>query len=49
MIVRELGIENFRRFRQPIRLSDFDDGLNLVCEPNETGKSTMLGTARRPL
>ncbi|WOB78516.1 AAA family ATPase [Brevundimonas nasdae] len=49
MIVRELGIENFRKFRQPIRLTGFDSGLNLVCEPNETGKSTVLEALRAVL
>lgn len=49
MIVRELGIENFRKFRQPIRLTGFDNGLNLVCEPNETGKSTVLEALRAVL
>ncbi len=49
MIVRELGIENFRKFRQPTRLTGFDNGLNLVCEPNETGKSTVLEALRAVL
>ena len=49
MKVRELGIQNFRKFRQPVRLTGFADGLNLVCEPNETGKSTILEALRAVL
>lgn len=49
MHIRELGIENFRRFRKPLRLAGFEDGLNLVCEPNETGKSTVLEAMRAVL
>lgn len=49
MLIRELGIENFRKFRQPVRLTGFGDGLNLVCEPNETGKSTILEALRAAL
>lgn len=49
MILRELAIQNFRKFRDPVRLSGFTDGLNLVCEPNETGKSTLLEALRAAL
>lgn len=49
MKVRELAIQNFRKFRQPVRLAGFADGLNLVCEPNETGKSTILEALRAVL
>jgi hypothetical protein len=49
MRIRELTIENFRKFRQLTVLSGFDDGLNLVCEPNETGKSTVLEALRAVL
>lgn len=49
MRIRELGIENFRKFRQPVRLTGFGEGLNLVCEPNETGKSTILEALRAAL
>lgn len=49
MRIRELSIENFRIFRKPTVLSGFDDGLNLVCEPNETGKSTVLEALRAVL
>lgn len=49
MRIRELGIENFRKFRQPIRLTGFEDGLNLVCDRNEAGKSTILEALRAAL
>ena len=49
MRVRELEIENFRKFRQPVRLAGFADGLNLVCEANEVGKSTVLDALRAAL
>ena len=49
MRIRELSIENFRKFRKPTVLTGFDDGLNLVCEPNETGKSTVLEALRAVL
>jgi hypothetical protein len=49
MRVRALEIENFRKFRQPVHLADFADGLNLVCEGNEAGKSTVLEALRAAL
>ncbi|MEP9355068.1 AAA family ATPase [Xanthobacter sp. KR7-65] len=49
MRVRRLAIENFRKFRAPVVLEGFTDGLNLVCEPNETGKSTILDALRAVL
>lgn len=49
MRVRRLRIENFRKFRAPVVVDGFTDGLNLVCEPNETGKSTVLDALRAAL
>ena len=49
MRIRELRIENFRKFRQPLHLTGFEDGLNLVCEQNEAGKSTVLEALRAVL
>ncbi|MDQ2860062.1 MAG: AAA family ATPase [Pseudomonadota bacterium] len=49
MLVRKLEIENFRKFRRPVTLTGFADGLNLVCEPNEIGKSTVLEALRAVL
>lgn len=49
MRIRKLRIENFRKFRQPLHLTGFEDGLNLVCEQNEAGKSTVLEALRAVL
>jgi hypothetical protein len=49
MRIRELTIENFRRFQTPFTLNGFADGLNIICEPNETGKSTVLDALRSVL
>ena len=46
MILRSLEVANFRKFRNPIRVDGFTDGLNIVVEPNETGKSTLLEALR---
>ena len=42
MRLRSLRLENFRKFRAPLSIEGFTDGLNIVVEPNETGKSTLL-------
>jgi hypothetical protein len=44
--IRSIEIENFRKFRRATRISGFTDGLNIVIEPNESGKSTMLEALR---
>lgn len=46
MKVRNLTLANFRKFRKPVTISGFSDGLNIVVEPNETGKSTLLEALR---
>ena len=46
MIIRSLEIANFKKFRDPLHISGFSDGLNIVVEPNETGKSTLLDALR---
>ena len=46
MIIRSLEVANFRKFRDPLRVEGFTDGLNIVVEPNETGKSTLLEALR---
>ncbi|WP_298165302.1 AAA family ATPase [Novosphingobium sp.] len=46
MIIRSLEIANFRKFRDPVRIDGFTDGFNVVVEPNETGKSTLLEALR---
>lgn len=49
MKIVSLELNNFRRFRAPLRLDGFTDGLNIVVEPNETGKSTLLEALRAAL
>ena len=34
MKLRSLALANFRKFRKPISISGFTDGLNIVVEPN---------------
>jgi energy-coupling factor transporter ATP-binding protein EcfA2 len=46
MRLRGLELEQFRKFEQPVRLSGFSDTLNLLCGPNEFGKSTILAAIR---
>lgn len=49
MKIRRLTLENFRKFRSPVRVAGFGDGLNVICEPNEFGKSTLLEAMRAAL
>lgn len=46
MKLRRLRIENFKRFREPLVLDGFADGLNLFAAPNESGKSTVAEAIR---
>ena len=46
MKIRSIELTNFRKFRQPMTITGFQDGLNIVVEPNETGKSTLLEALR---
>jgi hypothetical protein len=46
MKIKRLRIENFKRFREPLELDDFGDGLNLFVAPNEAGKSTVAEAIR---
>lgn len=46
MIITSLEVANFRKFRDPLRIEGFTNGLNIVVEPNETGKSTLLDALR---
>lgn len=46
MKLKRLRIENFKRFRAPLELGDFADGLNLFVAPNEAGKSTVVEAIR---
>jgi DNA repair exonuclease SbcCD ATPase subunit len=46
MRLRSLELEQFRKFDQPVRLSGFGDRVNVLCGPNEFGKSTILAAIR---
>lgn len=46
MKLKRLRIENFKRFRAPLELDGFSDGLNLFAAPNESGKSTIAESIR---
>lgn len=46
MKIIAIELENFRKFRKPLAFTGFADGLNIVVEPNETGKSTLLEALR---
>jgi hypothetical protein len=49
MILKSLELTNFRKFREPLKVDAFTEGLNIVVEPNETGKSTLLEALRAAL
>ena len=44
--LRRIHIDGFRKFREPIAIDGLTDGLNIIIEPNETGKSTLLEALR---
>lgn len=46
LVIRRISVENFRKFRTPVVIEGLTDGLNVVIEPNETGKSTLLDALR---
>jgi DNA repair exonuclease SbcCD ATPase subunit len=46
MKLRRLRIEHFKRFRDPLTIEGFADGLNLFAAPNEAGKSTIAEAIR---
>lgn len=46
MKLRRLRLEHFKRFREPLMLEGFDEGLNLFAAPNEAGKSTVAEALR---
>jgi uncharacterized protein YhaN len=46
MKLLSIELANFRKFRMPIIVSGFSEALNIVVEPNETGKSTLLEALR---
>ena len=46
MKISAFELENFRKFRKPLSISGISDGLNIIVEPNESGKSTLLEALR---
>ncbi|GGG60447.1 GTP-binding protein [Salipiger pallidus] len=42
MKLRSIRLENIRRFTSPFEIKDIGDGLNVLSEPNEFGKSTVF-------
>ncbi|WP_404478583.1 AAA family ATPase [Novosphingobium sp. BL-52-GroH] len=49
LLIRRIALENFRKFRGPHEIAGLTGGLNIVIEPNETGKSTLLEAVRAAL
>jgi energy-coupling factor transporter ATP-binding protein EcfA2 len=49
MILHLIDLTYVGPFRNPVRLGPFAPGLNLLCAPNESGKSTSLRAAARAL
>ena len=46
LILRQIRIQSFRKVRSSLMVDGLADGLNLVIEPNETGKSTLVEALR---
>lgn len=46
MKLLSLRVEQLRRFRQPLEITDFSPGINLFSGPNESGKSTLVRAIR---
>ncbi len=44
--LRHITLNNFRKFREPVTVQGLSDGLNIVIEANEVGKSTLLEALR---
>ncbi len=42
MRIRSIALVNVRRFTRETRLDGIGDGLNVLCQPNEIGKSTLF-------
>ena len=49
MRLRSFQISNFRKFDRPVRLEGLGDGINVLAEPNERGKSTLLAALKAVL
>ncbi|WP_068083722.1 AAA family ATPase [Novosphingobium rosa] len=46
LVITRIELENFRKFRTRRTIEGLAPGLNVVVEPNETGKSTVLEALR---
>ncbi|UNC16587.1 hypothetical protein FE249_20690 (plasmid) [Acidiphilium multivorum] len=46
LIIRRIAVDGFRKFRTPFAIEGLAEGLNIVIEPNESGKSTLLEALR---
>ena len=44
--LRRIAIDGFRKFRTPTVIEGLTDGLNIIIDDNETGKSTLLEALR---
>ena len=42
MKIRAITLDNVRRFTDPVTIGPIGDGVTLLCEPNEAGKSTLF-------
>lgn len=47
--LRRIEVDGFRKFRAPVVIEGLTDGLKIVIEPNEIGKSTLLEALRAAL
>lgn len=45
-VIRRIAVRNFRKFRSPVVIEGLTNGLNVIIEPNEMGKSTLLEALR---
>ncbi|MFO1202494.1 MAG: chromosome segregation protein SMC [Tabrizicola sp.] len=46
MKLRAITLKDVRRFIDPVRIDGIDDGVNVLCAPNEFGKSTVFDALR---
>ena len=49
MRISSFEISDFRKFDRPVRLEGLGNGINLLAEPNEFGKSTLLAAFKAVL
>ena len=46
MKLRAITLKDVRRFTDPVRIDGIADGVNVLCAPNEFGKSTVFDALR---